>query len=73
MCAPPFVTKQRPPIWKILDPPLMKEIGPGAWHPWHPPWIRQANEPEKEKQCPGFPGGRGAPTYYLAKILPKIA
>ena len=22
MCAPPFVTKQRPPIWKILDPPL---------------------------------------------------
>ena len=23
MCAPPFVTKQRPPIWKILDPPLM--------------------------------------------------
>ena len=23
MCAPPFVTKQRPPIWKILDPPLV--------------------------------------------------
>ena len=22
MCAPPFATKQRPPIWKILDPPL---------------------------------------------------
>ena len=22
MCAPPFVTKQHPPIWKILDPPL---------------------------------------------------
>ena len=22
MCASPFVTKQRPPIWKILDPPL---------------------------------------------------
>ena len=21
-CAPPFATKQRPPIWKILDPPL---------------------------------------------------
>ena len=25
MCAPPFVTKQRPPIWKILDPPLLAE------------------------------------------------
>ena len=25
MCAPPFVTKQRPPIWKILDPPLVPE------------------------------------------------
>ena len=23
MCAPPFATKQRPPIWKILDPPLL--------------------------------------------------
>ena len=23
MCAPPFVTKQCPPIWKILDPPLI--------------------------------------------------
>ena len=23
MCAPPFATKQRPPIWKILDPPLI--------------------------------------------------
>ena len=23
MCAPPFVTKQCPPIWKILDPPLV--------------------------------------------------
>ena len=22
MCTPPFATKQRPPIWKILDPPL---------------------------------------------------
>ena len=25
MCAPPFATKQRPPIWKILDPPLLRE------------------------------------------------
>ena len=25
MCAPPFATKQRPPIWKILDPPLWKD------------------------------------------------
>ena len=25
MCAPPFVTKQRPPIWKILDPPLLMD------------------------------------------------
>ena len=24
MCAPPFVTKQCPPIWKILDPPLLR-------------------------------------------------
>ena len=26
MCAPPFATKQRPPIWKILDPPLTTDI-----------------------------------------------
>ena len=26
MCAPPFVTKQHPPIWKILDPPLASII-----------------------------------------------
>ena len=39
MCAPPFVTKQCPPIWKILDPPLYRaafggqaEWG-GAWAP----------------------------------------
>ena len=24
MCAPPFATKQRPPIWKILDPPMCR-------------------------------------------------
>ena len=23
---PPFATKQRPPIWKILDPPLMDTV-----------------------------------------------
>ena len=22
MCAPQLATKQRPPMWKILDPPL---------------------------------------------------
>ena len=26
MCAPPFATKQRPPIWKILDPPLLLQF-----------------------------------------------
>ena len=37
MCAPPFATKQRPPIWKILDPPL-RPYGPVQW------WIQDFPE-----------------------------
>ena len=33
MCAPPFVTKQCPPIWKILDPPLLMI----CTRPWRSP------------------------------------
>ena len=26
MCAPPICDKKRPPIWKILDPPLLLKV-----------------------------------------------